>query len=279
MPTCQFEGCQSFTLEGHDFCSEHLIVMTESNVMPAVKQIISEHLGVPYADIQPTSRIMANLGADSMDTIELVMAFEELLGEEISDQDAEKIITVNDLCNLVVERLVASGSYAINPIDPNRAHVALTSNVLKQIDTILGSAFFQNYLHHFKLVKESVIKLWREQIGVRWIEHVTTVPDYDDGGALVAAHVVVLTKTHLFYFKLQNLVIFTLSESLENMIISLSYEYDTEGQLISISTFARSTHYKEGDMVGPLRFSFSQGRGIQGATEFFAKYLKFKDRQ
>jgi acyl carrier protein len=61
-----------------------------------VKQIIVEQLGVDEGEVTPTASFVDDLGADSLDTVELVMAFEEAFGIEIPDEDAEKIATVKD---------------------------------------------------------------------------------------------------------------------------------------------------------------------------------------
>jgi acyl carrier protein len=61
-----------------------------------VKQIIVEQLGVDEGEVTATASFVDDLGADSLDTVELVMAFEEAFGIEIPDEDAEKIATVKD---------------------------------------------------------------------------------------------------------------------------------------------------------------------------------------
>lgn len=61
-----------------------------------VKQIVAEQLGVDEAQVTPEASFMDDLGADSLDTVELVMALEEEFDIEISDEDAEKIQTVKD---------------------------------------------------------------------------------------------------------------------------------------------------------------------------------------
>ncbi len=65
-------------------------------VQDRVKQIIVEQLGVDEAEVTPTASFVDDLGADSLDTVELVMAFEEAFELEIPDEDAEKIRTVQD---------------------------------------------------------------------------------------------------------------------------------------------------------------------------------------
>lgn len=61
-----------------------------------VKQIIVEQLGVDEGEVTPNASFVDDLGADSLDTVELVMAFEEAFDIEIPDEDAEKIRTVQD---------------------------------------------------------------------------------------------------------------------------------------------------------------------------------------
>lgn len=61
-----------------------------------VKEIICEQLGVEEEEVTPQAKFIEDLGADSLDTVELVMAFEEEFSIEIPDEDAEKITTVAD---------------------------------------------------------------------------------------------------------------------------------------------------------------------------------------
>ena len=68
-----------------------------------VKSIITEQLGVDESEVTPEANFVEDLGADSLDTVELVMALEEEYGIEISDEDAEKIQTVGDVLKYIDE--------------------------------------------------------------------------------------------------------------------------------------------------------------------------------
>ena len=69
-----------------------------------VKAIIAEQLGVKPEEVTAESSFVDDLGADSLDTVELVMAFEEEFGIEIPDEDAEKITTVNEAIKYIDEK-------------------------------------------------------------------------------------------------------------------------------------------------------------------------------
>ena len=72
-----------------------------SEVREKVKKIIVDHLGVDAAKVTDEASFIDDLGADSLDTVELVMAFEEGFGSEISDSEAEKILTVGDAIKFI----------------------------------------------------------------------------------------------------------------------------------------------------------------------------------
>jgi acyl carrier protein len=74
-----------------------------ASIAERVKQIVAEQLGVDEDQITPEASFMDDLGADSLDTVELVMALEEEFDIEISDEDAEKIQTVQDAVDYITE--------------------------------------------------------------------------------------------------------------------------------------------------------------------------------
>lgn len=74
-----------------------------SDIAERVKAIVVEHLGVEDDKVTESASFIDDLGADSLDTVELVMAFEEEFGCEIPDDAAEKIVTVKDAVTFIEE--------------------------------------------------------------------------------------------------------------------------------------------------------------------------------
>ena len=76
--------------------------MDEQKVVEDVKKIVIEQLGVSESEIKPEASYVDDLGADSLDTVELVMALEEAFGLEIPDEEAEKIKTIGDTVKYIM---------------------------------------------------------------------------------------------------------------------------------------------------------------------------------
>ena len=72
-----------------------------SEIQDQVKKIVVDHLGIDESKVVPEAKFIDDLGADSLDTVELVMAFEEEFGCEIPDDAAEKIQTVKDAIDFI----------------------------------------------------------------------------------------------------------------------------------------------------------------------------------
>lgn len=77
--------------------------MAKENIYERVKELIAEQLGIEEEEITLESSFVDDLGADSLDIVELIMAIEEEFDIEIPDEDAEKMITVNDAVAYVKE--------------------------------------------------------------------------------------------------------------------------------------------------------------------------------
>jgi len=79
--------------------------MSEKSIEERVKEIIVEQLGVTPEQITPEASFLEDLGADSLDTVELVMAFEEEFNVNVPDDDAEKLQTVGDVIRYIEEKV------------------------------------------------------------------------------------------------------------------------------------------------------------------------------
>ena len=79
--------------------------MAVENAEDRVKKIIIEQLGVDANEVNPQAHFVNDLGADSLDTVELVMAFEEEFGCDIPDEDAEKLKTVGEVMDYIKNHL------------------------------------------------------------------------------------------------------------------------------------------------------------------------------
>jgi acyl carrier protein len=78
--------------------------MSEKTTEQRVKEIIVSQLGVTEEQVTPEASFIGDLGADSLDNVELVMAFEEEFGVEVPDEDAEKLQTVGDVIKYIEEK-------------------------------------------------------------------------------------------------------------------------------------------------------------------------------
>jgi len=80
-------------------------MLSKDDITSKVKEITSEQLGVDESQITPEAKFVDDLGADSLDTVELVMALEEEFDLEISDEEAEKLTTVNRVISYIEDYL------------------------------------------------------------------------------------------------------------------------------------------------------------------------------
>ena len=71
------------------------------DISSKIKKMVADHLGIEESKVLEEANFIDDLGADSLDTVELVMAFEEEFGSEISDSEVEKILTVGDAIKFI----------------------------------------------------------------------------------------------------------------------------------------------------------------------------------
>ena len=89
--------------------SNQQIFMADKSIEEKVKDIIVEQLGVNPEQVTPQASFIEDLGADSLDIVELVMAFEEEFSVEVPDEDAEKLQTVGDVINYIKQKAKQQG--------------------------------------------------------------------------------------------------------------------------------------------------------------------------
>ncbi|MGI9535073.1 MAG: acyl carrier protein [Thermodesulfobacteriota bacterium] len=77
--------------------------MSEQEILGKVKELVAGQLGKSEAEVTPDSSFIEDLGADSLDLVELIMSMEDEYGLEISDEDAESIVTVKDAVKFIME--------------------------------------------------------------------------------------------------------------------------------------------------------------------------------
>lgn len=77
----------------------------DQEILSKVKEMVASQLGKSEEEITPDASFIEDLGADSLDLVELIMSMEDEFGLEISDEDAESIITVQDALNFISERV------------------------------------------------------------------------------------------------------------------------------------------------------------------------------
>ena len=82
-----------------------VILMSSEEIFDKVKEIIIEQLGVPESTITTEASFIDDLGADSLDIVELIMALEEEFDLEIPDSDAEKVVTVGDVVEYIKDHV------------------------------------------------------------------------------------------------------------------------------------------------------------------------------
>jgi len=87
---------------------ERRTCMPSPEMESRLKKIVAEQLGVDESKIVPEARFTEDLNADSLDLVEMIMELEEAFGVEIPDEDAEKIMTVQDALNYIEQKLQAA---------------------------------------------------------------------------------------------------------------------------------------------------------------------------
>ncbi len=103
-----FHSCQAYLLQGYPFPCNNTQTrnfMSDKSIEERVKDIIVDQLGVSADQVTPEAKFVEDLGADSLDTVELVMALEEEFDVEVPDDEAEKLQAVKDVVSFISSKV------------------------------------------------------------------------------------------------------------------------------------------------------------------------------
>ncbi len=268
------DKCSESTYAGYEFCRSHLRQITESNISIVSFRIVSEQLGVSLSEVQYDSNIDDDLGADSLDGVELVMAFEEMFDTEIPDEEAKDISSVSDIIEIATRKVLdEKEEFILKPeidfVVLNKKIRKQASNIERQINTIVHSTLFGDYATKFRISQEALFKTFLEIMHTHWIDHVTTIPVTDDSGDINGAYIIFLTSRYVYYFYLGNRIIQAERAHLRDLVLNEEFVLDETGNIESIIV---SWSLKYPTQQKKNRFSFESEQGIYAVREFMKKY-------
>lgn len=267
--------CLHPTHERYEYCLEHLKYLTKFNVEFVIFEVLLQELGVDVNEVKRDALIVDDLGADSLDTVEIVMTLEEAFSLEFPDEDVEAIQRVSDAVAYVTGKLFAEPE-ARFIIRPNFNFAAIRQrvesnprNITRMMKWIVQSSLFQNYIPRLNLKTTNVEQVLRRVLRNNWIDHVTTVPDFDDN-KFSGAHILILSRTVLYHFYLQLQFISFTSFPLSELKLSYQIHYSENNEISEIVVSGGSRSARSSDDAS---FTFSSKEGIEGALNFLGKCL------
>ncbi len=269
--------CQNNANPGFKYCLEHLELLTRIHTKTAIYHCLSEQLGIDIAVIEDSFTISKQLGADSLDLVELVMALEELFDMEVPDKDSEKLITVRDVFTYAYSRLLYVKKYVTHPFsDILNAYQKVKNKescIKREIITIVNSDLFLDYTRQLGINTNQLATLIVDTIGNNWIEHVTTVPQFKNK-SFSGAHIILLSKKNLFYFFLEYKSIEVRKFHLNDFSLKSISKYNRNNEVESIKIFF--FYQMNGDEL-EIELDFENHIGVSGANIFLKKYYKFEE--
>lgn len=143
-PTCRSNLCDSCAYEREQQMSD---------IAERVKKIVAEHLGVEEWKVAESASFIDDLGADSIDTVALVMAFEEEFGVEIPDVAAEKILTVKNAIEFIEQHMVGIIDTPKPTDRPSNVFGRLTLDEIKRRTKILEDQWAKNRYWYDEMIK------------------------------------------------------------------------------------------------------------------------------
>ena len=282
--------CLNQAVEGHEYCHYHLGPPSPENVRDWVVTFISYEVGEDPVYVSEQSRLIDDLGADSIDVVEIIMSLEEALTVEISDEESEGLQSVGDFISCVTKYVgkVRSVTPSTAPlIDIEARNDRHSERILNRI---IHSELFRSYYEALELDEEEVVRLFRRVMGNRFIYHVTPAVVYKDEAKQEpeCVHLFLLGRHNLFYFKLLHRSVKFEWSALKDLRLSYEVILDDNNKISMISVTSSSAVAPHD--ANPHDTSSSDGRcdaevslhnvffdfvgdEIEGALEFLDKYL------
>lgn len=274
---CAFAGCSHPAHDRFGYCLQHLRHLTEVNVKQIVSEILMDELGVDADELTPRARFIDDLGVTSLDQFEMHIAFEKAFDIEIPLEDAEKIQAVADAISYLTNRLLSEevprflverdANINIEAIHENIEKDS--ENIIRLLKQIVQSPLFQDYISRLRLKSENVERLFSLAVRNNWVDHITTVPEFDEGKALSRVSIIVLCGKVIYYFILKMKSVSFNSFLLSELRLSYQINYSEGDEISEIEVSVGLRHSRGTDEA----FTFKTQEGVEGALTFLDKCL------
>lgn len=277
--TCTFKldesHCPNPKYAGYDYCLEHVEYVTRINVKIITCELIIDELGVDPTEVHENARFIDDLGADSIDILQLILLFQEAFKLEISDQDAQGIQSVRDAVRYLTNASLSVKSYLIHPTLDfpviRRRIEGNLENVHRVLKKMIEGELFQDYLLHFQLNTQKVEEFLKRVIRNDWIDHITTIPRSGETGSVCKAHIFFLCRTAIYQFTLQPKEIYFQSYALDELKLAYQVKYADEGDISYIKVSRRNENVENDENA--KGFTFRTQEGIDEALKFLERFL------
>jgi acyl carrier protein len=288
---CAFSTqCLNPVVEGHEYCHYHLGPPSRENARDWVFAFICYEVGEDPVYVSEESRLIDDLGSDSIDVVEIIMVLEEALSVEISDEEANGLQSVRDFISCVT-KYVGKARPVTPPTAPSIDVEARSDRHTERIlNRIIHSELFRSYYEALELDEEVVVRLFRQVMGNRFIYHVTPAVVYKDEEKQEpeCVHLFLLGRHNLFYFKLLHRSVKFEWSALRDLRLTYEVTLDDYNKISMISVTSSlaaeqhdanrhdtdSSEVRCDAEVSLHNVSFDfVGDEIEGALEFLDKYL------
>lgn len=282
--TCLFESngtrCAQRQLAGNEYCEEHLVALTTASVLEAIIRIVQGKLFVERSMVTVESRFIKDLGADSLDAIDLFMDCEEVFGIEIPEEDQHLLDTVGSTRDYVTHILVSRASYILSVESLDDAILEVTSSERKNVPERESEAFrmlkseilagyYKELGHSFDSIRRAIIVA----VAGQEIRYLTFIPDVKKR-KVSAVHIMLLTNTLFVNLDIEQSKLRTIHVPLRDLTLRPDYEYDQDNNIKSIVIHYEAHNHKG---VEDNCYTFENETGIEGATSFLKKYFAFRE--